>query len=328
MKMKKTVLILILALSLLLTACKGQTPANSGRNEGMMTFYYTNETYTSLIPYQIAFDLSRFAQDQHKLSALIERLEMVPDSSLFPIIPSGLIVQTVLQQAVEGNTDNQQKPENENRILQIYLSDQYASMTANQKTVMRTGLMQVLFSTGLIDEIVFMVGTGDPGVYQIADEGRASDDMIVNQYGADVFNDEVKVKLYFMNADRNALVMEERSLRLGLTEQLSSAIMSALMAGPAVEGHLPTIPDGTQINEIMIENGVCYLDLSEEFRLNHEGSEILELLTIYSIVNSLSGISGLNYVQFLIDGERVEYYKSYVRLDQFIQPDMSFILTE
>ena len=332
MRHVKRLLPVLLAFCIVLCGCRANSPNaqtdSAPAEPGSLVFYYTNETHTSLIPYSIVFNLSNFMQDEMKLSAVIERLEMVPEKELFSIIPSGMILQIALQQTVDGGTNGQSMPENDKRILQIYLSKEYGGLLPNEKALMRTGMAKVLFATGLIDEIVFMMESSEEGVFLLVDELNASDDLIINQYGADVLNDEVTVKLYFMNESRTALVVEERSLALGMTEPLSYAIMDALIDGPQQSGHLPTIPEGTQINDIVIENGVCYVDLSEEFRLNHEGSEILETLTIYSIVNSLSGISELSYVQFLIGGERVEFYKSYVRIDQFLEPNMQYVEAE
>ena len=104
--------------------------------------------------------------------------------------------------------------------------------------------------------------------------------------------------------------------------------MKALIEGPKEEGHLPTIPDGTKVTDIVLEEGVCYVDLSAEFQLNHEGTEQLEKLTIYSVVNSLSSVRQIDQVQFLINGEKVPYYKSYVQIDHFLQPDMELVQEE
>ena len=75
----------------------------------------------------------------------------------------------------------------------------------------------------------------------------------------------------------------------------------------------------------IIKDNVCYVDLSAEFQKNHLGGEKSEILTIYSIVNSLQNVSGVRYVQFLIEGERVEYYKSYVELDGFLTGDLTLV---
>ena len=65
----------------------------------------------------------------------------------------------------------------------------------------------------------------------------------------------------------------------------------------------------------MVQNGVCYVDLNEAFVRNQVAGEEMEYLTIYSIVNSLTRIYGVDSVQFLIDGQQREFYKSSVRIN-------------
>ncbi|MBQ7916256.1 MAG: GerMN domain-containing protein [Firmicutes bacterium] len=57
------------------------------------------------------------------------------------------------------------------------------------------------------------------------------------------------------------------------------------------------------------------MDLSEAFVRNQVAGELTEQLTIYSIVNSLTEYYGVDSVQFLIDGQPREYYKSHVLIN-------------
>ena len=98
-----------------------------------------------------------------------------------------------------------------------------------------------------------------------------------------------------------------------------------LIKGPEEEGLSSAIPVGTEINEIMIKDKVCYLDLSAEFQKNHLGGPREEALTIYSIVNSLTELPNIQYVQFLIDGQRVETYKTEVKLGYFLSPNALYV---
>ena len=60
------------------------------------------------------------------------------------------------------------------------------------------------------------------------------------------------------------------------------------------------IPKGTVLNKVSIQDGICYVDFSEEFMKISEG--ISPEVTIYSVVNSLTELSNVHKVQFLIDG--------------------------
>ena len=68
--------------------------------------------------------------------------------------------------------------------------------------------------------------------------------------------------------------------------------------------------------------------MNDAFQLNHSGGELEEKLTIYSIVDSLASVNGFEYCQILIDGKRVPLYKTSLKIDQFLEPDLTLIQDE
>ena len=67
------------------------------------------------------------------------------------------------------------------------------------------------------------------------------------------------------------------------------------------------LPQGTHVNMVSVHEGMCYLDLSEEF--TNGNAEIGSELVVYSLVNSIVKQCGLDTVQILVDGERVDTYR-------------------
>ena len=87
-------------------------------------------------------------------------------------------------------------------------------------------------------------------------------------------------------------------------------VLEQLIAGPEEKGSVATIPVGTKIKDVTTtDDGTCYVNLSEEFVLKHTGGEREELLTIYSIVNSLCKLDQIDRVQFLVEGKKLDTYK-------------------
>jgi spore germination protein GerM len=115
------------------------------------------------------------------------------------------------------------------------------------------------------------------------------------------------VHLYFSDR-QNIFLMSEQRVLLHADSQtsLARAIVEALIKGPQ-EGLVRTIPSATVLRAIYIgTDNVCYVDLSEMVRKNHPGGSNSELLTVYSIVNSLIlNISAIDRVKILIDGQEV-----------------------
>jgi spore germination protein GerM len=119
-----------------------------------------------------------------------------------------------------------------------------------------------------------------------------------------VMNQNSVVHLYFARRNSFFLSAEQRSvLHQNNPPGLAHAIVSALIKGPQ-KGLMNTIPAGTRLNALYIApDGTCYVDLSAAVGKNHPGGSKSELLTVYSMVNSLVlNVPEVETVQILIDG--------------------------
>jgi len=120
---------------------------------------------------------------------------------------------------------------------------------------------------------------------------------------------KVRRMLYFSLNDR--LVQEEREIPLR-SDEFSAQIKDILMElikGPLNDLRLTTlIPEETKIKSIFIDsNGICYLNFGKEIQERFPGGAWTELLSLYSIVNTLSNnFPEINGVQILVEGYGVE----------------------
>jgi hypothetical protein len=80
------------------------------------------------------------------------------------------------------------------------------------------------------------------------------------------------------------------------------------MKGPEESGKTAVIPQGSRLLSVETIDGVCRLNLSSEFVDNNPGGTASESVLINSIVNSLTELSYVEKVQFLIEGEKREVY--------------------
>lgn len=110
----------------------------------------------------------------------------------------------------------------------------------------------------------------------------------------------VEVKLYFSDSQAMYLVLEKR--KIPQAPSLARQAVIELIKGPENSDLYPTIPEGTQVNELYIAGDIAYIDLSEEIFKNHPGGSSGELMTVYSIVNTLTEISQIKGVQILVEG--------------------------
>jgi hypothetical protein len=127
---------------------------------------------------------------------------------------------------------------------------------------------------------------------------------------------KIAAHLYFADRQNTFLKAELRVLHQPENPaQFARAIVEALIKGPQKE-RIRTIPVGTRLNAIYIDpDQVCYIDLSQAAKKKHPGGINSELLTIYSVVNSLIlNVSEIKRVKILIEGNEAPTLAGHINL--------------
>jgi len=133
----------------------------------------------------------------------------------------------------------------------------------------------------------------------------------------------VEVTLYFSDSQVMYLLSEKR--KVPRTSSLAKQVIIELIKGPDRPDLYPTIPQDTEVNEIYIVDNIAYIDLSEEVFKNHPGGSSSELMTVYSIVNSLTEISPIEGVQILVAGNERESLVGHVDISMPLLRDEDWI---
>ena len=133
--------------------------------------------------------------------------------------------------------------------------------------------------------------------------------------------------LYFADKDSLFLIAERRVLRhLEGPTNFSRKIVEALINGPS-GGYTRTIPQDTILRAVYItEDGICYVDVSAQIKEYHPGGVQSELLTLYSLVNSLIlNIPEIKAVKILIDGNESMTLAGHIDVQDPIKANMLLI---
>ncbi len=133
----------------------------------------------------------------------------------------------------------------------------------------------------------------------------------------------IPVKIYFSNKDGSAVVLETREVPVVNGAKLK-AILDAMISGPKDKNLIGTIPDGTNVRSLKIDGDTAFIDFSEEFVKNNPGGSASESMTIYSIVNTVTELSNIKKVQFLINGKKRDSYIQ-IAIDEPIQRNEKII---
>jgi spore germination protein GerM len=136
----------------------------------------------------------------------------------------------------------------------------------------------------------------------------------------------INVRLYFASPDSVGLLSEERTIAFSddLAVQLRT-LVEELVAGPqtALE---PTLPPETRVLEVFVTTrGVAFVNLSGDVASEPGGSKA-ELLTVYSLVNSLvANFPAISRVQLLVEDRMVTSLGGHVDLSRPLPADMTLI---
>lgn len=130
--------------------------------------------------------------------------------------------------------------------------------------------------------------------------------------------------LYFPTADGLHLGIERRDLEEndGLTR--SEAVVTALLKGPTGSELLSLMPKDARLLSVTTENGICYVNFSKEFVEASVASKPEGALLLYSIVDTLCTLGGVEKVQLLIEGEEPASFGGVPALTP-LEPDYSLV---
>ena len=142
-----------------------------------------------------------------------------------------------------------------------------------------------------------------------------------------VLVEKKEVLLYFSDSEGEYLIAEKRPIlkKNEVKEEAKETILE-LIKGP--KGKLiPTLPPRTKLLTFQINDaGVAKVNFSSALSKDHPGGSSAEMMTVYSIVNSLAlNFPQIKRVQILIDGKSIETITGHLSLRQPISPKPDLI---
>jgi spore germination protein GerM len=144
-----------------------------------------------------------------------------------------------------------------------------------------------------------------------------------------ILREKKEVLLYFSDGESEYLIGEKREfLKREDVEQEARDAINGLIKGP--KGKLiPTLPPQTKLLGFELgEDGVAKVNFDKTLCKDHPGGSSAEIMTVYSIVNSLTlNFPQIKRVQILIEGKAVETIAGHLSLKRPISPKPDLIRT-
>lgn len=203
---------------------------------------------------------------------------------------------------------------NDNAVVDV--SNGYHRLKNTEEVICRSSIVWTLTSLDFIEGVVLTV-EGQPlrnnNGQEVGPMNR-SNMVIAPEISAETTEYAI-LTLYFANHNYTDLQIEERVIEVNANQTSEKTVLEQLIAGPESTDAQATVPVDTKIRDVTTtKDGICYVNLSNDFVAKHIGDEMAEKLTIYSIVNSLCELDHVDKVQFLIEGKKVDKFRDYLEI--------------
>jgi len=142
-----------------------------------------------------------------------------------------------------------------------------------------------------------------------------------------VIREKKTVTLFFSEEEGEYLIGEKREiLKTGNVEEEAQETVIELIKGP--KGRLiPVLPPHTRLLALqMDQSGVAKVNFNQTLVKEHPGGSSAEMLTVYSIVNSLThNFPQIKKVQILVEGKTTESIAGHISLKQPVSFNSSLV---
>ena len=192
----------------------------------------------------------------------------------------------------------------EDGVCRVNLSEGYGSLSGVELTLADYCITFTLCQLPGVEAVTIDV-EGEPIPYRARQVLRAEDVALTGGEDEPV---RLNASLYYLNEEGNALVAEHREVTVTENGSQAAALLAALLEGPQEEGHQFPMPEGTSLLAVWTEGEVCYVNFSAPFRDQPPESAREARLLLYSIVDTLCQLPGIEAVHLLVEGESLEQF--------------------
>lgn len=298
--------LLCLCVVLSLSACGSRGDA---RSEDGINVYYVNREETRIFssPYMDELDISDV---NDAVMELIDELKRVPEKLEYeaPIAGDVELLDVTLSE----------------KLLTLNFAPSYFEVSSVREILLRAAIVRTLTQIDGVDFVTFLVN-GEP----LADAkgniiGNMSADTFIYNAGNEInAYERMQLTLYFANEDGDGLIPVYRTVVYNSNIALERLVVDQLILGPQNDIANPTINPATGVLRVSVSDGICYVDLDSAFLT--EPYAVQPQVALYSIVNSLAELPGINKVQILIGGETNVDFMESINLSNVLERNLDIV---
>lgn len=290
----KRVIIFVLCFSVLLCGCGLNGTLIDSENS--YRFYYQSKEVEHL-------------ETEDSIRSEYRKLESDDLADLLSVYLAGPVSDDLISPFPAGTSV--ENIQNSSDMVTLTMSGEFFTLQGIQLSIAYCCLAETICSYADVDEIRIVDAMG-----QISIDLNPDDYLHQNDYNESAGS---AFTIYFAKENGRYLVPETREAYLSENESPEAYVLRQLMDGPQRSDANKIIPEGTIVHSVDTKNGICVVNLSNEFYKKLEGDIYGSYLAIFGIVNSLTEIETVRVVQFMRDGNPAEHL-GMISLEKPISP--------
>ncbi len=186
--------------------------------------------------------------------------------------------------------------------IAVGVSEEYRTLVPTTEILVRAAIVRTLTQVPGIEYVSMHIGEEDLTDALGQPVALMNESQFVENAGNEInAYEKAKLKLYFASEDGSELITTNRSVVYNTNISMEKLVVEQLIKGPTADGIYPVVNPQTAIINVTIKDGICYVNLSDAFLTVPTG--VQPEVCLYSIVNSLAELPGVNKVQMSIDGK-------------------------
>ena len=297
MKKFKFLSVFVIA-ALIFSGCAEEVP----NGKRVVDLYFVNSARDTLVKETGYIDEKDFDDVEELVEAVMERLLDGPSKpEHYAVIPEDITLKGVSESEVTDGVINID-------LGGDYYPDGDESYTVSDELLARYSIVCTLCQFDGIEKVKFFINgehmRGSCGKGEIL-QPLGSEMVMMNSPSSVDTQTEKFVTLYFTDADGKKLYPETRKATM-TDNSTEKTVVSELIRGPVSADYVQTVPAAASIISVETTEEVCFVNLTSDFTSKLKRGSGEEKLAVYSIVNSLTCIPGIEKVQILIDGKKPE----------------------
>ncbi len=298
---------IILVISAILSGCTNATVVSYDGEETLddgeyYVYYRDGDSYT------LTTAVYTFSSDgiYDLVDEMFERLRNPESAGLVSTVPEDLLLSGVYL---------------DDHNVTLDFSASYTSMDATDEILCRTAIVKTVLQIDWVETVTFYVSNQPLSTNTGRTVGAMTNDSFESSLNQSLM--ETELTLYFTDETGTYLLSEKREVVYRSGQTLESLVIEELIDGPQESGDYPVLDSSLKLTSVSVTDNVCYVYFDATFLDN--SLEVADYIPIYAIVNSLSELSNISRVQFVIDGSQDVSFRS-ISLSSPLSMDLNYMM--